>query len=159
LLDSPDVKTENSILIAGRSRRKTFDVFLIKATKHVNKMKPSIPKAGGVGELTGDGVDVTGYTGSVTLTIPIPATFCRGSEPDLYLTYDSNYENGVFGRGFRLSLPSIARDTSCRAPQYDETDTFVFSHTDKLVPALDQNGQLRRSSHGVAAATAYRPLV
>ncbi len=107
----------------------------------------------------GETAQTDGFTGAAVLSIPILNSGCRGSEPQLTLDYNSSSDNGVFGRGFRLSLPSISRQTSRGIPRYDETDTFVFSSTDLLVPALDANNRQGRFTRNGVTVTVYRPLI
>jgi Salmonella virulence plasmid 65kDa B protein len=65
-----------------------------------------------------------------------------GFGPQLSLAYDSGSGNGPFGFGWTLSLPSITRKTDKGLPQYDaeESDTFILSGAEDLVPALIRSG-------------------
>ncbi len=69
------------------------------------------------------------------MTIALPISAGRsGFTPDLALTYDSGNGNGPFGVGWRCELPSIGRKLDQRLPRYDDTDTFVLTGHDDLVP-------------------------
>ncbi len=69
------------------------------------------------------------------MTIALPISAGRsGFTPDLALAYDSGNGNGPFGVGWRCELPSIGRKLDQRLPRYDDTDTFVLSGRDDLVP-------------------------
>src|SRR3712207_9244992 len=78
------------------------------------------------------------------MTVPIATSPGRsGFGPDLSLSYDSGAGNGPFGFGWSLSLPSIARKTDKGLPLYDdarESDTFILSGSDDLVPVLTAGG-------------------
>ena len=80
-------------------------------------------------------------SGSATLGIPIPATTCRGLEPSLRLNYSSDSGQSPFGMGWALSLPEISRQTSLGIPKYDDSDTFLLSGDDLLIPKLDSAEQ------------------
>ena len=48
-----------------------------------------------------------------------------------------------FGLGWRLSVPAITRKTDKGLPRYNnnnESDTFILSNAEDLVPALVQSG-------------------
>jgi hypothetical protein len=120
--------------------------------------RPTLPKGGGA--LTGiaETFQPHAFTGTAGLTIPIPTSACRGFEPHLSLDYSSGSGNGVFGIGFSLALPCIARKTARAIPRYDDSDTFVISNTDDLVPA--QQGPFRVSVDAVDYdILRYRPRV
>jgi RHS repeat-associated protein len=96
----------------------------------------SLPKGGGAVRGIGETFQAQAFTGAATLSIPLPVSPCRGFEPRLSLEYSSGSGNGAFGIGFSLSLPSIARKTTRAFPTYDDSDTFLLSSADDLVPSL-----------------------
>ena len=104
-------------------------------------IKPSLPKGGGAIQGMGEAFSADEFMGSAALSIPLPVSPCRGSEPRLSLDYNSRSGHSVFGNGFDLSLPSISRLTSLGTPRYDGHDTFVLSGSDFLVPELGLNDQ------------------
>ncbi|MGW3614796.1 SpvB/TcaC N-terminal domain-containing protein [Micromonospora sp. NPDC005163] len=82
-------------------------------------------------------------TGTATLRFPLPLSPGRaGFGPQLSLSYDSGSGNGPFGLGWSLALPVIRRRTDRQVPRYDdanESDTFVVSGSDDLVPFLERD--------------------
>lgn len=107
----------------------------------INVIKPSLPKGGGDLKGMGETFAPHEFSGSAGLSIPIPATSCRDFTPGLSLNYSSGSGNGPFGMGMELSLSSISRQTSKCIPKYDETDTFLLTGDDYLVPKLDSLGK------------------
>ncbi len=99
----------------------------------------ALPTGGGAIRGIGEKLSVNLPTGTASMTVPIAVSPGRsGFAPDLSLSYDSGAGNGVFGFGWRLSLPSIRRKTDSGVPRYDdagESDVFLTS-ADDLVPAL-----------------------
>ncbi|NEP22625.1 SpvB/TcaC N-terminal domain-containing protein [Moorena sp. SIO3I6] len=94
----------------------------------------SLPKGGGAIQGIGETFQANEFTGTAGLSIPIPTTPCRGFEPQLSVQYSSGSGNGTFGLGFALAIPNIARKTSKVVPKYDETDIFLISNAEDLVP-------------------------
>ncbi len=94
----------------------------------------ALPKGGGAIKGIGETFQANEFTGTAALSIPISTTPCRGFEPQLSVEYSSGSGNGSFGLGWGLSIPSIARKTSKAVPKYDETDTFLLSNAEDLVP-------------------------
>jgi RHS repeat-associated protein len=104
----------------------------------------TLPKGGGAIRGMGEKFAANPVTGTGSMTIPI-ATSPGRSEfgPQLALAYDSAAGNGPFGLGWNLSLPSITRKTDKGLPKYqdaDESDVFVLSAVEDLVPVLVQDG-------------------
>jgi RHS repeat-associated protein len=104
----------------------------------------SLPKGGGAIRGIGEKFSVNPVTGTGSLTLPI---FCSSGRsdfsPQLTLSYDSGNGNGPFALGWHLSLPSIARKTDKGLPRYDdaaESDVFLLSNAEDLVPVLDRDG-------------------
>jgi RHS repeat-associated protein len=95
------------------------------------------------------------------MSVPIYASEGRsGFGPKLSLSYDSGAGNGPFGLGWSLSLPSITRKTDKGLPQYvdaTQSDTFILSGAEDLVPALVWDGsQWRRDdSQRILYAQSY----
>jgi hypothetical protein len=104
----------------------------------------SLPKGGGAIRGIGEKFSVNSATGTGALTVPIFTSPGRsGFSPKLSLSYDSGSGNGPFGFGWHLSVPSIARKTNKGLPQYidaEESDVFILSEAEDLVPALLQTG-------------------
>lgn len=101
----------------------------------------NLPKGGGAIRGIGEKFQVNSVTGTASLNIPVYTTPGRsGFSPQLSLGYDSGNGNGPFGYGWQMGIDSISRKTSKGIPQYnDETDVFLLSDTEDLVPFLVEN--------------------
>jgi len=127
----------------------------------------ALPKGGGAVRDIGEKFAVNSANGTGSLTIPIPVTSGRsGFGPTLALAYESGSGNGPFGFGWSLGVPSIVRKTDKGLPRYrddDESDVFILSGAEDLVPLLDGGGTrvgATRTVHGaVYAIRFYRPRV
>ncbi|KAF3937441.1 hypothetical protein ABW19_dt0208927 [Dactylella cylindrospora] len=96
---------------------------------------PSNNTGGGSHRAINQEFQVNPSNGTLSLTLPFPATPGRRNfTPNVNLTYDSGLGNGIFGVGWDLPLGKITRKTSKRIPLYDESDVFVLSGADDLVP-------------------------
>ncbi|HKX27954.1 MAG TPA: SpvB/TcaC N-terminal domain-containing protein [Blastocatellia bacterium] len=104
----------------------------------------SLPKGGGAIRGIGEKFAANPVTGTGSMTVPISTTSGRsGFTPQLALSYDSGSGNGQFGLGWSLSLPEITRKTDKGLPTYqdaEESDVFILSGAEDLVPALIQDG-------------------
>lgn len=114
----------------------------------------SLPKGGGAIQGIGETFQANEFTGNAAISIPIPTTPCRGFEPQLSIEYSSGSGNGTFGLGFSLAIPNISRKTSKAIPKYDETDIFIFSNAEDLVPIPDSTQTINNYK-----VTTYRPRV
>jgi Salmonella virulence plasmid 65kDa B protein len=104
----------------------------------------SLPKGGGTIRGLGKKFAANPVTGSATFSILVPASPGRnGFGPQLALRYDSASGNGPFGFGWSLGLPTITRKTDKGLPGYrDDTDTFLISDAEDLVPVLSPTGEV-----------------
>ncbi|MBC7602031.1 MAG: toxin [Ramlibacter sp.] len=129
----------------------------------------SLPKGGGAISGIGEKFGANPVTGTGSMSVPIATSPSRFG-PALSLSYDSGAGNGPFGLGWTLSAPAISRKTDKGLPQYrdaDESDVFILSDAEDLVPALvQQNGAWVRetlppaSYAGVAhTVQRYRPRI
>jgi RHS repeat-associated protein len=104
----------------------------------------SLPTGGGAIRGVDEKLTIGQPTGAASLSVPISLSPGRqGFGPSLALRYDSGAGNGPFGLGWTLSVPSITRKTSSGLPRYadaDESDVFVLSSAEDLVPTLRQSG-------------------
>jgi hypothetical protein len=104
----------------------------------------NLPKGGGAIRGIGEKFAANPVTGTGTPTVPIFTSSGRsGFGPELSLSYDSASGNGPFGVGWSLSLPSITRKTDKGLPRYhgaDESDMFLLSDAEDLVPVLSEVG-------------------
>jgi RHS repeat-associated protein len=102
----------------------------------------SLPKGGGAIHGMGEKFSANPVTGTGSTTIPIATSPGRnGFGPRLSLSYDSGAGNSVFGLGWNLGQVSISRKTDKGLPQYldnDESDVFLYSGFEDLVPILDR---------------------
>jgi RHS repeat-associated protein len=127
----------------------------------------TLPKGGGAIRDIGEKFQVNGPTGTGSITVPLPLSPGRpGFGPKLNLSYDSGAGNGPFGFGWRADLPAITRKTDKGLPRYldeQESDVFILSGMEDLVPVLDASGNRLRSNrtvHGTAYQIAwYRPRI
>lgn len=127
----------------------------------------SLPKGGGAIRGIGEKFGANPATGTGTMTVPIAASPGRsGFGPQLALAYDSGNGNGPFGIGWSLGLPAITRATDKGLPRYldaDESDAFILSGAENLVPLIDADGQRQHRQvtlHGTEYdITTYRPRI
>ena len=100
----------------------------------IKTAQPALPKGGGAVTGIGETFQPSAFSGTAHLAIPLHTSPCRGFEPQLSLEYGSASGNGVFGMGFHLAIPNISRKTTTAIPKYDDTDSFLISNVDDLVP-------------------------
>ncbi|WAJ34387.1 FG-GAP-like repeat-containing protein [Arthrobacter sp. FX8] len=100
----------------------------------------SLPKGGGALRGIGEKFSANPATGTGSFSLPVSVSPGRsGFGPELALTYDSGAGNGIFGLGWNIGLPAIARKTDKGLPKYDdasESDVFILSGAEDLVPAF-----------------------
>jgi RHS repeat-associated protein len=122
----------------------------------------SLPKGGGAIRGIGEKFSVNAANGTATFSIPLVTSAARDDfEPQLELSYDSGAGNGPFGLGWRLEVPAISRKTDKGLPRYadgEESDVFVMSHAEDLVPTLtvDGSGWSRETRHAVIGERSFR---
>lgn len=112
-------------------------------------------------------MSVNAAAGTASMSIPLPLSPGRsGFTPALQLTYDSAAGNSVFGFGWGLSTSAITRKTDKGLPRYlddEESDVFILSGAEDLVPVLDVSGarkMLTRTVWGTAYLIFfYRPRI
>ncbi|HEV2647202.1 MAG TPA: SpvB/TcaC N-terminal domain-containing protein [Acidobacteriaceae bacterium] len=119
----------------------------------------SLPKGGGAIKGLGEKFSVNPSNGSAGFSIPVPAGDGRsGFGPHLNLTYDSANGNGVYGFGWTLDTPGVTRKTDKGLPRYldtEESDVFILSGSEDLVPVLNTHG-VRESVTRQVFGTEYR---
>jgi RHS repeat-associated protein len=99
------------------------------------------PKGGGAIKGIGETFSPNSFSGTGSMSIPIPISPCRGFEPALALQYSSAEGNTAFGLGFSLSIPAISCATNKGTPRYDGTDHYVMDGGNYLVPLKDKNSE------------------
>ncbi|TDG02547.1 toxin [Paraburkholderia guartelaensis] len=108
----------------------------------------SLPKGGGAIRGIDEKFSANPVTGTGSLSVPLALSPGRsGFGPQLSVEYDSGSGNGVFGIGWKLSLPSITRRTDKGLPQYHdciESDIFILSGAEDLVPVLLREDEAQR---------------
>ncbi|HKU77697.1 MAG TPA: SpvB/TcaC N-terminal domain-containing protein [Pyrinomonadaceae bacterium] len=125
----------------------------------------SLPKGGGAIRGIGEKFAANPVTGSGSMSVPLAVSPGRsGFGPQLSLSYDSGAGNGPFGLGWNLSQPSITRKTDKGLPQYrdaEESDVFLFSGAEDLVPELLADGTRFEDSTSITGYTVhrYRPRI
>lgn len=126
----------------------------------------SLPKGGGAIRGIDEKFTVNPATGTASLSIPLFTSPGRSDfDPKLTLAGDSGSGNGVFGLGWNLPIPSISRKTDKGIPKYldaEESDTFILSGAEDLVPVLIQDGQEWKPdvrTEGDYLVRRYRPRV
>ena len=125
----------------------------------------SLPKGGGAIRGIGEKFAANPVTGTGSMSVPIAASPGRsGFGPQLSLSYDSGAGNGPFGFGWNLSLPSITRKTDKGLPRYhdaEETDVFILSGAEDLVPLLNPDGSRFKDTTTAPGYTIhrYRPRI
>ena len=113
-------------------------------TFRVQAPQLNLPKGGGAIRGIGEKFAANPVTGTGSLTVPIFTSPGRsGFTPGLSLSYNSGSGNSPFGFGWSLDLPQITRKTDKGLPRYDdanESDTFILSGAEDLMPALTLAG-------------------
>jgi RHS repeat-associated protein len=133
----------------------------------INAPKISLPGGGGNIKGMGETFQPNSFSGTGSFSIPINTSGARGLEPHISLDYNSGFGNGIFGLGFDLNLPKIYRKTDKGIPGYNDTDRFLFSTTDELIPEVvkKENGTYikneKQATIGNATwnITSYRPRI
>jgi RHS repeat-associated protein len=121
----------------------------------------SLPKGGGAIRGIGEKLTTNPATGTGALSVPIATSPGRsGFELGLELGYDSGAGNGPFGLGWSVSTPSITRKTDKGLPRYldaEESDVFLLSGAEDLVPALRPDGTRDAFARGGFRIERFRP--
>ncbi|MEO8395697.1 MAG: SpvB/TcaC N-terminal domain-containing protein [Chloroflexota bacterium] len=103
-----------------------------------------LPRGGGAIRSIGEKFSANPVTVFSSMSVPIATSPGRaGFGLQLALSYDSGSGNSAFGFGWGLTLPAITRKTDKGLPRYldaEESDVYILSGAEDLVPALDANG-------------------
>ncbi|HEY6788225.1 MAG TPA: SpvB/TcaC N-terminal domain-containing protein, partial [Trebonia sp.] len=125
------------------------------------------PRGGGAIRGLDEKLSVNAATGTCSTSVRIPFSSGRsGFTPAFSLAYDSGAGNSPFGFGWSIELPEIRRKTDKGLPRYchgDESDVFILTGADDLVPVLNGDGTrttVSRTVYGAGYEIAlYRPRV
>lgn len=124
----------------------------ISGKEEISPPAINLPKGGGAIKGIGEKFAVNPVTGTASFSVPIFTSPSRSDfHPKLSLSYDSGAGNGPFGLGWILSVPSISRKTDKGLPRYndaEESDIFILSGAEDLVPALKYNRYNQEAGNG-----------
>lgn len=99
-------------------------------------------------------------TGTASLSIPIHTSPGRaGFGPNLALSYDSGVGNGTFGLGWSIAQDSVTRKTNDGIPTYRDSDVFILSRQEDLVPSGTVEVRIKRESAREFYVQSYQPRV
>ncbi|MGF6225793.1 SpvB/TcaC N-terminal domain-containing protein [Pseudomonas frederiksbergensis] len=120
---------------------------------------PSLPKGGGAIQSIGKGRGAIDAHGAASYEIALPISPGRGFAPSLSLSYGSSVGNSMFGIGWGVSLPTVARRTSKGVPAYAEDDEIVGPSGVVWLPERDQKGVITSTRvdryNGLELGTTY----
>jgi len=123
----------------------------------------TLPKGGGAIKGIDEKFSVNAVNGSCAFSIPLPLSPSRGGfQPSLSLSYNSGAGNSIFGLGWELGLSSIRIKTDKKLPRYfeeEESDVFLFSGAEDLVPVIDNIGEIVETTAGNFKIRQYRPRI
>ena len=124
----------------------------------------ALPKGGGAIKSIDEKFQVNAANGTAGFSIPFPFSPSRNSfMPGMALSYNSGSGNGNFGLGWNADPPSITRKTDRKLPEYndaEESDTFIFSGAEDLVPALKKvNDNWIKDESPDGSVKNYRPRI
>jgi len=134
---------------------------------NVSAPQITLPKGGGAIKSIDDKFSVNAANGTAGCSFPFPFSPSRnGFMPAMGLGYNSGSGNGVFGLGWNAEPAAIVRKTEKKLPEYndaDESDIFIFSGAEDLVPVYHQDASGKwikdtRTADGVTI-TRYRPRI
>ena len=101
------------------------------------------PKSGGAIRGMGEKFNVNAASGTGSFSIPIATSPGRSNfGPELALSYNSGSGSGPIGLGWSMPVPSVSRKADKGIPRYqdeNESDTYILSGAEDLVPQLELN--------------------
>jgi RHS repeat-associated protein len=96
----------------------------------------TLPQGGAALKAVGETFQADPLRGMGGHTVPVPTAPGRnGFGPGLNLQYSAGFGNGIFGLGWQLNIARVSRKTDKGLPTYDDSDTFVLSGAEDLVPS------------------------
>ncbi len=124
-------------------------VCTVKAADNKSGVSPqTISLPSGPGSIEGMGESFEPQMNTGTAAYPVKLTVApgrNGHQPSVTLSYNSGGGNSPYGLGWNLSTTAIQRQTDKGQPKYNETDTFVYSNGEELVPLADGTYALRNA--------------
>jgi RHS repeat-associated protein len=134
----------DSVRKSSAASREPADGNSRNSRDRLNIPKIELPKGGGALKPIDEKFRANAADGTMSLSIALPLSKSRSDfGPALSLDYSSGGGNGPFGLGWNLTQAAIQRRTDKRLPEYrdaDESDVFVLSGQEDLVPALLDDG-------------------
>ncbi|MBC7535214.1 MAG: insecticidal toxin complex protein, partial [Ferruginibacter sp.] len=123
----------------------------------------SLPKGGGALKGIDEKFQVNASNGTASFSVSLPLSASRaGFQPSLQLSYNSGVGNSLFGIGWGVDIPSIQRRIDRKLPRYkdeEESDVFLFSGAEDLVPVLDANNKIKKADIGNFETVSYNPRI
>ena len=120
----------------------------------------SLPKGGGALKNIDEKFTVNAANGTASFSVPLPFSKTRNDFiPAVALNYNSGSGNSEFGLGWSLDFSSIQRKTDKKLPEYkdaDESDVFLFSGVEDLVPLLKNGAGNWETDDITDAVTGYQ---
>lgn len=121
----------------------------------------SLPSGGGAVQGIGETFRPDVFSGTAGYSIPLPLTTGRGFIPNLQLHYNSGNGNGIFGAGWKLSLPAQKCISSIRYSNYmQEVGKEAFTYEVEFDYGEHDLSQLETKAAAPYATTqewAFRP--
>jgi hypothetical protein len=103
----------------------------------------TLPKGGGALKNIDEKFRVNTANGTASFSVPLLFSKTRSDfTPSVALNYNSGSGNSFFGLGWSCDVPFIQRKTDKQLPKYNdagESDIYLFSGAEDLVPALKKN--------------------
>ncbi|SEO98242.1 RHS repeat-associated core domain-containing protein [Luteibacter sp. UNC138MFCol5.1] len=117
-----------------------------------NVLRPPALSGSGTLEpaLSGDWIGPD-HSGQTSLVIPLPLSRADGA-PDVSLVYRHSSTDGVFGLGWRLSLPSLRRESDRGLPTFTDEDRVLAPDGE---PLLLVENSTASSFRGIALGATY----
>lgn len=161
--DAPDNRRQSPAVPRADSRQDS-----VYAQDDLKIPRIELPKGGGALKAIDEKFRVNPSNGTASFSVPLPLSRTRSEfSPALSLSYNSGSGNGVFGLGWSLTHAMIQRRTDKRLPEYrdpSESDVFLLSEADDMVPALVKDGAGNWNPDEFVAPTGesvkrYRPRI
>ncbi len=168
--DNPEKTNAGLQETVGNSSNQLVQSNANSSNNNIQIPEISLPTGGGAIKGIEEKFQVNAVTGTSSFGIPIPLSPSRGGfMPSVGLGYNSGSGNSPFGLGWNVGIPAITRKTEKKLPEYkdaQESDTFIFSGAEDLVPLLEQQGSTwtkrtkpRTENNITYTVSRYRPRI